>query len=90
MFYNTSVEISFANGADGANFAAEHGTAVSSYPKTDDGFFVVAWFTPSGAVHTSLNTTGAVSSLRLVVHSESTTWVILNEIWIRPLKEAGS
>jgi len=88
MFYNTSVEIAFTDGVEGANFVAESGTAVSSYPKTDDGYFVVAWFSPSGAVHASLNTTGTVSSLRLVVHSESTTWAILNEIWIRPLKDA--
>lgn len=75
IFYNTSVEV----------LPTDSDPALDSFPKTDDGYSVVAWFSQTGAASAVLNTTGTAEALRLVVHTESSNWVILNEIWIRTL-----
>uniref|UniRef100_A0A915KRH1 MGAT4 A/B/C C-terminal domain-containing protein n=1 Tax=Romanomermis culicivorax TaxID=13658 RepID=A0A915KRH1_ROMCU len=70
MFYNTSVELAPANRiAGGAELTRQN------YPITDDGFYVVGWFSPTGLVQMeNFSLTTPIASLRLVVHAESVNW----------------
>lgn len=46
-------------------------------------WYVVAEFTAGGMAYAQLNSTALVRSIRIVVHTEATTWAILSEAWIR-------
>lgn len=74
QLFNTSVEVQPDNPGD---------LSVLSGEKTEDGYAVVGWFSPTGSAIISLNSTGLIKAVRLVVHTESSNWAILSEIWIR-------
>uniref|UniRef100_A0A914X7M3 Alpha-1,3-mannosyl-glycoprotein 4-beta-N-acetylglucosaminyltransferase A n=1 Tax=Plectus sambesii TaxID=2011161 RepID=A0A914X7M3_9BILA len=74
-FYNASVEVKYV--------ADEQPAAPPSATEADAGFVHITTFTPSGTAQADFNSNRLVSALRLIVHSESENWLILNEIWIR-------
>lgn len=76
QFFNSTVQIHAEKRSD---------LETLNVPLSDDGWAIVAEFTQSGKAEASLNTTFVVDALRIVVHSESQNWVILSEIWIKPM-----
>ncbi len=84
-FMNTSVEVKFGGDSTGGPPVADK-IAGASWPRTSDGFFMVAAFSPAGTAEVTLNSTGVVECIRAVVRTESENWVILNEIWIKGMK----
>lgn len=75
-FYNASVEIKYVSDELPPG-------AAPSPTDADTGFVQVATFSTSGTALSDSNFDRLVTALRIIVHSESENWLILNEIWIR-------
>jgi alpha-1,3-mannosylglycoprotein beta-1,4-N-acetylglucosaminyltransferase A/B len=78
-FFNTSVEVLLTNHNSLSGDVYHYGNA--SYSRTSDGYLVVCWFDHvTGLAEASLNLPQEVEMVRLHVHFDSESWVILNEV----------
>ena len=70
--------------ASGSFSQADKVQLTNQYNRTSDGFVVVADFKSTGIAEGSCAHLGAVKMLRIHCHVDSSKWVLINEIYIKP------
>ena len=81
-FFNTTVEVLPKEHTQKQGGPLDNANHEHPYPKTEDNFLIVSNFSHNtgiakGSVNESL---GPISTMRLRVLTESSSWVILNEV----------